>query len=108
MHLGQNIADAAGFEHVADARPRFDAGAWAGRHEDHFAAAVLADDAMRNGRVAHLYLLLAPHSTRCILDGFFDRRRNFVGLAIAIGDTSLLIADDHQGVEAKTTAAFDH
>src|SRR5262249_38330546 len=36
-----------------------------------------------------------------------DRRRHFLGLAVADADGALTVADDHQGREAEPTSALD-
>src|SRR5262249_34090906 len=96
------------FEHVADAGARFDTGAGAGGHEHHLAAAVGADDAVRNRGAAQRHFRLAFHALLGVLGGLFDRRRNFVRLAVAVGGPAVLVADDDQRVEAEAAAALDH
>src|SRR5262249_7093694 len=51
--LGKDVADAAGLQHVADARPGLDARARPGGDQDHAAAAEAADDAVRDRLAAH-------------------------------------------------------
>ena len=108
VHLGQDVVDAAAFQHVADAGAGLDAGARAGRDQDHPAAAELADDAVRDGLALHLDFLLALQGFLGVLDGLFDGGRHFVGLAVAPGDPAALVADHDQGVEAEAPAALDH
>ena len=50
----------------------------------------------------------SDHVSLAVLDGLFDRRRHFVGLAIAAADSTAAIADDDHAIEAETTATFDH
>src|SRR5579885_2451398 len=75
VHLGQDVAHAGHFEHVADAGAGLDAGAGAGRHENDAAAAVLADDAVRDGVALERDALLALHRLLGVLGGLLDGRR---------------------------------
>ena len=43
-----------------------------------------------------------------VLGRLLDGRRHLVGLAVAVGDAALVVADDDQGVEAEAPAALDH
>src|SRR5262249_51293892 len=108
VRLGQDVVDAAGLEHVADAGAGLDAGAGAGRDHDDAAAAEAADDAVRDGLAAHLDLLLAAQALLGVLGSLLDGGRYLVGLAVAPGDAAVPVADDDQGVEAEAAAALDH
>src|SRR5262249_25383331 len=108
VDLGQDVADAGDLQHVADAGAGLDAGARAGRDEDDAAAAVLADDAVRDGVALERDALLALHRLLGVLGGLLDGRRHLVGLAVAGGDAPLVVADDDQRVEAEAPAALDH
>src|SRR6516225_6164579 len=67
--LGQDILDAAGFEHITNAWPRLDACAGSSGHENDPAAAEAADDAMGNGLALELNLLLPSHQPLSVFDG---------------------------------------
>src|SRR5579884_3402393 len=108
MHLGQDVADAAHFQDIADAWTGLDAGARASRHQDNAAATELTDDTMGDRVAAQRYALGAFHRFLRVLGGFFDGGWHFIGLAVAGGDTALVVADDDQGVEAKAPPALDH
>src|ERR1700744_4320627 len=84
VHLGQDVAHAAGLEHVADTGARLDTRSRAGRYQNDPAAAVFADDPMRDRLAAELDTLLAFHASRGVLDRLIDGRRHFVGLVVTI------------------------
>src|SRR5262249_45732888 len=107
VHLGQDVANAAALEHVADTGAGLDPRARTGRHQHNMTAAELADDAVRDRLVPHLDFLLPLHRLLGVLDRFFDGRRHFIGLAIAAGYPAMLVADNDKGVEAKAPAALD-
>src|SRR6516162_270616 len=106
MHLGQDIVDAAAFEHVADTWTSLDAGARTCRHEHNSARTVAAHDAVRNCLALELDLTLPLERLLGVLGRFLDGRRYFVGLAVAVGHAAALIADNHQGIEAEAAAAL--
>src|SRR5205823_624250 len=108
VDLGQDVLDAAGLQHFADAGAGLHAGAGAGRDQDHAAGAVATDDAVRNGRAAQRDLLDPPQRLLAVFERLLDRRRDFVRLAVAPGHLALLVADDDQRVEAEPPAALNH
>src|SRR5262245_61764757 len=100
--------DATSFENIAHARSRLDSGARASRYQDDPAAAEPPDDTVRDGLAPELNLLLPLECFLRVLGGFFDSRRNFVGLAVATRNPAAPVADDDQRVEAEATASLDH
>src|SRR5205814_681328 len=72
--------------------------------EQHLAGAVMSGGGMRDGRAAHGdrdHVLLGD------LDAFLDGGRDFLGLAGAVADLPLAVADDDEGAEAEVLAALD-
>src|SRR5882672_1896988 len=100
--LGKNVGDASQLEARPNALAGGDAGAGTSGYENHFARAAGALHLVRNRRALEIYL---EHRLAGVLGCFFDRRRNFIGLAIA--DAAAAIAGDDQRAEAESPAALD-
>src|SRR5262249_20697667 len=108
VHLGQDVADAANHQRVADAGAGLDAGARAGRDQDHPAAAVAANHPVRDGVALELDARLAFHAALGVRGRLVHGGRHLVGLAVAVGHAALGVADHDEGVEAEAAATLDH
>src|SRR5271166_1001729 len=101
MDLGQYVLHTAQFQHVAHARPRFDAGARARGNQDHATGPKPPDDPMRDSVALELDALLTLHAFLGVLGGLLYCGWHFVGFAVTAGDSSPAIADNDQRVEAE-------
>ena len=70
VRLGQDVADAAGLQHLANARAGLDAGARPGRDQDHSAAAEPADDPVRDALATQRDSLLPLDVGFAVLEAF--------------------------------------
>src|SRR4051794_37493455 len=104
LALGQDVADAHRLENRADAAARDDAGAFAGRLEQHFARAEVTEHLVRDGVAGERNL---EEVLLRLLAALADRFRHFVRLAEAGADVALAVADDDERGEREPPAALD-
>src|SRR5262249_30748156 len=81
-----------------------DPGPGLGRAHDHPAGAVAADDVVV--QCPPLAQRHADHAAARLLGGLADGFRHFSGLARAVADPTLAVADDDERGKAKAPAAF--
>src|SRR5438270_309134 len=103
--LGKNIRDAGQLEARPHALAGGDASSRTSGNQNHLARAAGALHLVRNRGALEIHL---EHRLAGVLGCFFDRRRNFVGLAIADADASATIAGDDQRAEAECPPALQH
>src|SRR5882762_2955194 len=102
--LGQDVVDAGALQHGAHRATGDDAGTGAGRLEQYDARRGLTRDRVRDR------LLDARHLEEVLLgllDTLGDRRRHFLGLAVADADRAVTVADDDECGEAEPATALD-
>src|SRR5438105_2134845 len=103
--LGQDVVDAAAFQHRAHRAAGDHAGSRSGRFQEHPAGAVRAHDLVGNGLAGAGHgQHLAPRG----VDRLADRFTDLVGLAGRDAHVAVAVAHRHQRVEAEAPAALHH
>src|SRR5215203_4950714 len=103
--LREDVVNPGELEHRAHAAAGDHAGTGRGGLEEHAARAVDARGLVRDRRA------VARHAEEVLLralDALLDRQRDLVGLAIAVADDPVLVADNDERGEREAPAALDH
>ena len=77
----------------------------AGREQHDIGSAEVPDDRMSDRASLEWHI---DQTARAVFNRLLDRRRNFIGFAVAAADFATSIADDDHAIEAEAAATFDH
>src|SRR5690606_21442314 len=104
VRLGQDVSQARQFENRPNRLTGGNTRTGQRRDQANRTAAALAQDQVRDACAFHREL---EHRLAGLLRGLFDRRGDFVGLAVADADAAGAVAGDNQRRKAEGTAALD-